>query len=209
MVTALTGACDRERADVLREFPPPRLAREVPRASPSPQMAPADCVATWRLHGRTSRTSYQLPATGQFQLLGDPARPATGEVKIHTADANPQLPERVARALRSRDASGEWTWRLLSALSRASTFDGVQDEINTPEGPATSELELNAVRTRQSHVVSVNSTRDRDDAITVETTLRIELSAHRVTGILLADESAPRRADLLIRCELSTSNDSE
>jgi hypothetical protein len=172
-------------------------------------MAPADCVATWRLHGRTTRTSYQLPATGQFQLLGEPARPATGEVKIRIADANPPMPESVARALRSRDASGEWTWRLLGALSPASPFDGAQDEGARPDGATTSELELNAVRTRQSHVVSVKPTREHDAAITIETTLRIELGAHRVTGILLTDESAPRRSDLLIRCELSPSNDSE
>lgn len=210
VVTLLTAACERDRSDVLREFPPPRLAKEVLRTSPSVQMAPADCVATWRLHGRVAKASFQLPGTGQFHVRGEPGFPTAGEVRFRSEDAEPKLPEPLARALRSREPSGEWTWRLLDVPERTAPSQGLEDDIATPWGQATSEVELNAVRTRQTHVISNKLTRKNgEDSSAFETTLRLELGAHRVTGITLYDDSTPRRAELLVRCRLETSNDAE
>lgn len=200
-------ACDNGKSDVLVEFPPPRLARESSREEWSAR-SPSDCTATFRLHGRATRTSYEIPGTGTFELRGGPGTPGSAEVAFDARRAVPSLPPRTLNALASRDPSVGWTWRLLETGGRA--HDAWETKARSTDFPSTSELELNAVRTRQSHTLVSKLTRHGGEAsLDFETSLRLDLQAHHLGALRMADESVPRRADLLVRCRASTPLGSE
>lgn len=199
-------ACDDGKPDVLAEFPPPRLARESARQD-STTRSSGDCSATFRLHGRATRSAHEIPGSGTFQLRG--GAPASGEVSFDVRRAAPSLPPRTLNALASRDPSLGWTWRLLQTDGHSNTLaeDGTA---RSPELSALSELELNAVRTRQNHTLVSKLTRHERDAPGVfETTLRLDLGAHHLGALRMPDESAPRRADVLIRCRVEAPDESE
>jgi hypothetical protein len=202
----LLGACAKSKPDVLKEFPPPRLAKEIAEPTASVYASPAECTATWRLIGRKHRLTYQVPGSGQFRVRGESLVPVSGEVRFDVTGAEPRLPSQVDSALRSRDASGGWSWRVVQSNPRQASFDDEAPRSN-PDVRVVSEVELNAVRTRQSHVVSSKLTK-AGDAATLETTLRLDLSAHHVRG-LMVDETPVQRAEMLIRCRLSTPVDAD
>lgn len=205
----LLGGCDKSRTDVLQEFPPPRLAREVSVSGQTARTAAATCDATWRLFGRTARETHRLYGEGSFSLRGDPEVPVTGSVTFETDSGSEHLPKALARALRSRDENAPWVWRLAQVES-ASSLDDSFGETPNAGVRAVSEVELNAVRTRQSHTLTRKLTpRGGAGALTFETTLRVDMAAHHVTGVALADESAPRRSDLVVQCRLNGADTGE
>lgn len=204
-------ACDRGRADVLEEFPPPRLARAQPAATQTTESTDTDCKATWRLVGRKSRETYHLLGRGTFEVRGQPPRPTSGVVAFDPSASEPELREVVAHALQTRGQMAPWVWRVLSVDDRAIGYDGLSSANTRSGSNGLSELEVNGVRTRQTHDVGfkLTSGRDAPDELTFETQLRLDLSAHHVRGIVLADDAPPRRADLVIQCTLATEHDAE
>lgn len=206
----LLGACAKSKPDVLKEFPPPRLAKEVAEPTASVYASPAECTASWRLVGRKHHVTYQVPGTGQFRLRGESWVPVAGEVTFNVDRAQPPLPSRVDSALRTRDASGGWSWRVVQSHGAHTGLHSAVDEEaprSTPDVRVVGEVELNAVRTRQSHVVSSKLTKS-GDAATLETKLRLDLAAHHVRGLTI-DEAPVQRAEMHIRCRLSTPVDAD
>jgi len=72
-------------------------------------------------------------------------------------------------------------------------------------------MELNGVRTRQTHDLTLTLTSSKDDLdeLEFETQLRVDLAAHHVRPLVLSDEAPPRRADLLVKCSLVSQANSE
>lgn len=206
----LVVGCDKPRTDVLQEFPPPRLAREVTLSNHAPRTAPATCSATWRLLGRTARDTYHLYGEGSFELRGEPPTPSSGRVTFETDHGSDRLPKSLVEAVRSRDENAPWVWRLLEVESEHDRDDALGQTGNIG-ARGVSETELNAVRTRQSHAMTRKLTpRSTDDSVlTFETTLHVDLAAHHITGVTLHDDSTPRRSDLVVQCRLSTAADGE
>lgn len=204
-------ACERGRADVLEEFPPPRLASEKSAAPQSERSIPADCKVTWRLFGRQARESYQFPGRGTFEVRGEPATPVSGVVAFDPGVSQPEMRSSVERALHSRAPAAPWLWRVLSLEAAGAGFDGFVGAAFTGVSGALSELELNGVRTKQNHRASIKlTTRDRDSTeLVLDAQLRIDLAAHHVSGITLVDDAPPRRADLVVQCTLVTADDGE
>lgn len=208
--TALV-ACDRGRPDVLQEFPPPRLARENVATAFEAASAPADCKLTWRLLGRTSRETYHLVGRGTFEVGGQSAPLISGVVAIDPATSQPELRPSVERALQSRGAGTPWLWRLQGVERRSLGLEApLQSERRQLLG-GSSEIELNGVRTRQTHDVTLTLTSSEDDLddLQIETQLRVDLAAHHVRPIVLADDAPPRRADLRVKCSLVSHADGE
>lgn len=198
--------CDPQRPDVLREFPPPHLAREV-QASGSPLEAmPATCEATWRLFGKSARDAHRIPADGEFMVRAETGAPVSGHLTLRPMQASPALPERVRGVLQARHAKTQWTWRL-QQLETAQLPDdrpppsprsGVEERFMT-------ETELNGVRTTQLQTVAVKLTSSKSGAggsLNLETQQRLDLGAHRLEGLLTSDGLPARKADLLLRCRL-------
>lgn len=208
---SIAVACDKGRADVLEEFPPPRLARESATAAQPAESTPTDCKATWRLFGRKSRETYYLAGRGTFEVQGDPPRPTSGIVAFDPAEAKPELREAVERALHARGPMVPWIWRVLSIDQSGPTYEGLTPNTGNNGPRGSSELEVNGVRTRQNHGVTVKLTSRGGDPseLTFETQLRFDLAAHHVRGIALGDDSTPRRSDLVVECRLATENDGQ
>jgi hypothetical protein len=205
-------ACDRGRADVLQEFPPPRLAREKGSSPLTAVSVQTDCKATWRLFGRKSRETYQLLGRGSFEVRGEPPQLVAGIVAFDPAESKPDLPPDVERALHTRGEMVPWVWRVLSVDQPATDYEGLSPSNPSGNGQSgLSEVEFNGVRTRQTHDISVKLTPADGEPgdLTFDTQLRLDLAAHRVRGIVLADDSPPRRTDLVIQCRLSAAGDGE
>lgn len=203
-------ACEQSRADVLEEFPPPRLAREKSLATLTSESVETDCNATWRLFGRKSRETYHLVGRGTFEVRGQPARPVSGIVAFDPSEAKPDLRAAVERSLQSRGEKAPWVWRVLSVEQPALGFESANPASATAL-TGLSEMEFNGVRTRQNHALSVRLTSKEEQLgeIAFDTQLRLDFPAHRVVGLTLLDESPLRRADLVVECKLTAAEDGE
>jgi hypothetical protein len=213
VASTLAGAvaCDKSRADVLAEFPPPRLAKEKATTAQPAEFKPTDCKGTWRLFGRKSRETYSLAGRGTFEVQGDPPRPTSGIVAFDPTEAKPELREAVERALQTRGKLAPWIWRVLSVDQPGPTYEGPHPNAVSIGPSGLSELEINGVRTRQTHDVTAKLTRHggAPNELLFETQLRFDLAAHRVRGVVLGDDGPPRRSDLVVECRLTTEDDGQ
>jgi hypothetical protein len=154
LTSVATGACKSKAPDVLKEFPPPRLAKLSPHLEAEPRVLLAQCKGDLMLRTRLGSKTLKLDdARGTFEL-----------VSLGNSDVNATLDVALPKILAADQTqrAGPLAWRIVGM--RPAAYDdgpvpvwggskGGMREQDRLQRTVVAELEYNRVRTRVVHSI--------------------------------------------------------
>lgn len=198
------GCSEPPRQDVLQEFPPPRLANEIPtQHGVSRPMAVSGSVLSMCCTGDGEEAFRSETGEGHFKITHGTLVDVQGEFRADLAIANLQSSLIEEMKERSPGATA-FTWRILDIRKTTTSIPQRQPSSQGERTVLTAltEIEFNAVRTRHLQtLVLIRDVTSGDGArLSWERPLKLDASMHGLHAL----SSPPRRTELRLEVTLVT-----
>lgn len=197
---------------MLREFPPPRLAKQAPNIGYREHRFAANCSGELGLRSRSDTVTFEL-------------RGGVGSLEVRSSggfdvDATFELPVPTGLTTGVSESDRNLVWKVVEVRPTDDTFEAVNDSRTSRSARRTrsfsvvAEIEFNRVRTRNIHVLEFTLDEPGSGPANVYLLRQpIDASAHRLAlptnvtrlseGRPSADRGGLRRAELTLRCGLT------
>lgn len=198
------GCSEPPRQDVLQEFPPPRLANEIPtQHGVSRRMAVSGSVLSMCCTGDGEEAFRSEAGDGHFTITHDTHVDVQGEFQADLAIAT--LQSSLIEEMKERSAGAtSFSWRILDIRKATTSLPQRQPSSQGERTVLTAltEVEFNAVRTRHLQtLVLIRDVTSGDGAqLSWERPLALDASTHALHSLA----SRPRRTELRLDVTLVT-----
>lgn len=222
LAVSQSGCSESPRADdVLREFPPPRLAHQSPvERTLSQQLEVVGSALELRFGARGEERTFEISeGEGRFSFAPGRFAQLRGELRVSLVDGH--LPDDISDELTRRPRAQLLVWRVLDVLdveaNRVEHEGSVR--VERTELQALTEVEFNAVRTRHVQTLVVINEGPATESLAPTTgadgtarfswkqPLALDARAHRLHGLVTFPSHKPlSRAQLQLQVALSSAH---